>query len=283
MIFSVFTPTFNRAHTLPRLYESLKNQTSKNFEWIIVDDGSSDGTEQLIEKYNDEGLITIKYYRQPNQGKHIAINQGMKLAAGDFFLVVDSDDYLLVNCIETCSYLSLKIADKPEISGFTFIRFTDNVKYDISKYGKIEKTVKGDIHYDWEFYGELIFCYKMNVAINFPFPQFPEEKFCPESLVHRRIARNFKILFTDHVLMGGAYLEDGLSAKYAMIMEKSPRAAMLSYKEKIWDAVSPEEKKKFAAFYWNIALKAKHISWTEKLRGIPIVLSFNFWKDRLLK
>ena len=77
MIFTVFTPTFNRAYTLPRVYESLKSQTFKNFEWLIVDDGSSDGTADLVKMWQNEGALTIRYFYQINRGKHIAINRGV--------------------------------------------------------------------------------------------------------------------------------------------------------------------------------------------------------------
>ena len=101
-LITIFTPTYNRAYTLPKLYESLKIQTNQNFDWVIVDDGSTDDTEVLIKSFIDEGIIKITYIKQKNQGKHIAINTGVTLAKGDFFIVIDSDDYLLENCIETC-------------------------------------------------------------------------------------------------------------------------------------------------------------------------------------
>ncbi|MCI7310350.1 MAG: glycosyltransferase family 2 protein [Prevotella sp.] len=90
---TVFTPTYSRAYSLPRLYESLKAQTFVDFEWLIVDDGSTDGTKQLIEKWSDEDSF-IRYYRQERGGKHRAINLGVQQAKGDLFFIVDSDEYL---------------------------------------------------------------------------------------------------------------------------------------------------------------------------------------------
>lgn len=99
VIISVFTPTFNREKTLLRLYESLRNQTFKEFEWIIVNDGSTDQTDELVKKWRDENYVRIIYIKQENNGKHIAMNRAVKSAKGQFFTTVDSDDYLLPDAL----------------------------------------------------------------------------------------------------------------------------------------------------------------------------------------
>ena len=91
---TIFTPTYNRAYILPILFESLKIQTVKEFEWIIVDDGSTDNTESLIYKFKEECNFSIRYFKKENQGKHIAINFGVEKAKGNLFFIVDSDDYI---------------------------------------------------------------------------------------------------------------------------------------------------------------------------------------------
>lgn len=98
-IFTVFTPTFNRAHTLHRVYDSLKSQTFTDFEWVVVDDGSTDGTYQLIKDWQQSSEFPIVYLQQPNYGKHIAFNRGVKKAKGSLFLPIDSDDAFLPNSL----------------------------------------------------------------------------------------------------------------------------------------------------------------------------------------
>ena len=98
---SVFTATYNRASSLPVVYESLCQQTYRNFEWIIVDDGSSDGTEQLVSQWKNEAVISIRYFYQDNNGKHIAMNKGLIEAKGIFFANLDSDDYIVPSALET--------------------------------------------------------------------------------------------------------------------------------------------------------------------------------------
>ena len=95
MIITVFTPTYNRAYIIKNLFNSLKNQTFQNFEWIIVDDGSTDNTEEVVKEWLNESLFfKIKYHKQKNGGKHTAINKGLELASGDVFFIIDSDDYI---------------------------------------------------------------------------------------------------------------------------------------------------------------------------------------------
>lgn len=85
---------------LNRLYESLCQQTDKNFEWLVVDDGSTDYTEELIGTFRKEGIIEVRYIKQTNGGKHRAVNRGVREAKGNLFFIVDSDDYLCKDAIE---------------------------------------------------------------------------------------------------------------------------------------------------------------------------------------
>lgn len=98
--FTVFTATFNRAHTLPRLYQSLLEQTFQDFEWLIVDDGSSDGTADLVERWAAEAPFPIRYRWQPNAGKHVAHNNGVNSASGELFVSIDSDDEITSRGLE---------------------------------------------------------------------------------------------------------------------------------------------------------------------------------------
>ena len=101
MLLTIFTPTYNRAYSLERLYKSLVTQSLKDFEWLVVDDGSTDNTEELINKFVSDNKVKICYFKQENGGKHRAINRGAAMAQGDYFLIVDSDDYLTSDAVES--------------------------------------------------------------------------------------------------------------------------------------------------------------------------------------
>ena len=117
MLVTIFTPTYNRAYRLTALYESLCSQTCKDFEWLIVDDGSSDNTEELVNGWINENKIDIRYIKQQNGGKHRAINNGVKNARGILFFIVDSDDILPDNSIDRVAVHYKMIEGKSEFGG----------------------------------------------------------------------------------------------------------------------------------------------------------------------
>jgi glycosyltransferase involved in cell wall biosynthesis len=119
--FTVFTPSYNRAHTLDRVYESLKAQTYRDFEWLIVDDGSTDNTRQLVEQWQQENIFPIRYIYQENGHKHIAFKRGVQEADGELFLTLDSDDSCEPQALERFKYHwdNIPLAQKAEFSAVT--------------------------------------------------------------------------------------------------------------------------------------------------------------------
>ena len=113
---TVFTPTFNRAHTLHRVFESLTQQTFRDFEWLVIDDGSTDNTQQLIDSWTQAADFPIRYFFQPNGGKHIAHNTALTLAEGTFLVIADSDDRFIPDALQifTDTWAAISDADKPD-------------------------------------------------------------------------------------------------------------------------------------------------------------------------
>ncbi|MBY0065619.1 glycosyltransferase family 2 protein [Empedobacter falsenii] len=228
---TVFTPTYNRANTLEKLYHSLINQTYQNFEWVIVDDGSQDNTEEIINKWCNENKITINYHKQNNGGKHRAINKGLDLAKGELFFMVDSDDYLTDDSLETINTYNNTYSNE-NIIGFAFRRkYSDGVVIG-NKFPKkafisthIEKTyflnVKGDL-------AEVI---KTDVLRKFKFPNFENEKFCAEGLVWNRLSKEHRILFVDEPIYVCEYQYDGLSFNSIRNRRLSSNYTLLFYSE----------------------------------------------------
>ena len=100
MLFTICTATYNRAHTLNRTFDSLMCQSEKDFEWLVIDDGSTDKTDALVRKWQAIAPFPIRYEYQPNQGKHIAVNLGAAKARGELFIIADSDDEFPSNALE---------------------------------------------------------------------------------------------------------------------------------------------------------------------------------------
>lgn len=180
---TIFTPSYNRAHTLPRLYESLKNQSNKCFEWLIVDDGSSDGTELLVQNFINEQVLSIRYIKQSNAGKQAAWNNAVLNARGWLFCGVDSDDALAKpHNIEDIFSKYASLLDNEKIIGLRFLAYS-NVKKTFDG-----KMISEDIvmqSYFEEFadagnFGERIDVLKTAVLKKYLYPVSPNIKFIPE-------------------------------------------------------------------------------------------------------
>jgi hypothetical protein len=118
-LFTVFTPTYDRAKTLHRAYDSLCLQTCRDFEWLIVDDGSTDETRRLVEQWQLEAAFPIRYFYQENQGKHVAYNLAALKAQGEFLVCLDSDDSCVATALERLSacWNSIPVQDRSRYSG----------------------------------------------------------------------------------------------------------------------------------------------------------------------
>ncbi|MBR1884235.1 MAG: glycosyltransferase family 2 protein [Clostridia bacterium] len=212
-LITVFTPTYNREKLLERLYKSLLRQTSKNFEWLIVDDDSKDGTEAIVKKWQKENNIEIRYFKQNHGGKHRALNKAFDLAKGRYFFTVDSDDYLVDNSI----LLIEKWAE--EIDELDSIAAVSGLKVHID--GQVcggETLVSGYIDasdFEREKYGLLgdkAEVYKTDVIKKYKFPEFDNEYFITEDYCYMRIAADgYKIRWYNEPIYVCEYLEEGLS------------------------------------------------------------------------
>jgi glycosyltransferase involved in cell wall biosynthesis len=197
--FTVFTPTFNRAHTLTRVYCSLKRQTFKDFEWLIIDDGSSDHTYELVMSWKNEASFEIRYYQQENSGKHIAINRALKLAKGEYFLIADSDDSFLSCTLERFYFHwnSLHGKERDDFFSIACHCIDSNGKL-IGRRFPFDPTDSNseEILYRYKVSGEKWGVQRTEVLIKYPFPEINTICF-PEFYIWRRIAKKYKIRFVN--------------------------------------------------------------------------------------
>lgn len=249
---TVFTPVYNRAYIISNLYNSLCQQSSKDFEWLIVDDGSTDNIEELINSFILENKIKIRFYRQRNGGKHIAINYGVKLAHGSLFFIVDSDDYITPDAIEWIQKTSAPIMDNNDFAGISGTRIKpDGTKIGGGKdFGSIDANAI-DIRLKYGVTGDLAEVYKTAILKQFPFPHFENEKFCPEALVWFRIARKYKLRFCYKGIYVCEYRPDGLTAKITRLRRESPKASMTYYSEHFHDTIPVKWKLKASINFWR--------------------------------
>lgn len=230
---TVFTSTYNRCHTLERLYESLKKQTFADFEWLIVDDGSTDATEALISGFKKEEKLVINYFKQENAGKHIAINKGLDLAKGEFFFIVDSDDFLLHDSLSTiCKYIN-KINDQSIVG---VVGLMENLQGKIigTGFNQINETLVSNLierRNKYNIQGDLAKVIQTDFFRRFKFPVIENERFVAESLVWNRMAEKHSFLYFNEVIYIADYQDDGLSSQSIANRRKNPKYSTLLYKE----------------------------------------------------
>lgn len=203
MQFTVFTPTFNRSHTLYRVYESLCKQTFTDFEWLIVDDGSTDGTAELVFDWQRQERLPIRYKKQTNQGKHIAVNLGAKLALGDLFLIADSDDSFPANALQTfaCAWDKIPALDRGQFTGVTGLCVDPTGKIIGDKYPTdIFDSTPADCFYRHGIKGEKWGFHRTDVIRKYPFPPLKEVKYFSEGIIWNLIGRSFKTRYINQVV-----------------------------------------------------------------------------------
>lgn len=201
--FTVFTPTYNRSHTLHRVYESLKVQTYLDFEWLIVDDGSTDHTSNLVARWQKESNFPIRYFYQQNQGKHIAFNLGVKKAQGKFFLNIDSDDAFEANALERLKYHWDQIPEeeKEQFSGVSCLCKTPEGKIIGSQFPFNPTDSNSlEIRHRYKIKGDKWGFYRTAILKKFPFPPVANASFIPENLIWSAIAREYKTRFVNEAL-----------------------------------------------------------------------------------
>lgn len=194
--FTVFTPTFNRAHTLHRVFESLQKQTFRDFEWLVVDDGSTDGTQVLIEQWKTVADFSIIYLQQPNYGKHIAFNRAVKHANGTYFLPMDSDDACLPDALEQMQHWwsLIPTQEREEFTGIVTLCQGENGEICGDKFSASPLDTNAlDLRYIYKKRGESWGFHRTEVLKQFPFPEDLSVRFVPENIVWDAIASRYRI------------------------------------------------------------------------------------------
>ena len=255
MVITVFTPTYNRASLLPVLYKSLCEQDFKDFEWLIVDDGSEDNTKEVVRSFIDDNKITISYYKKENGGKHRAVNYGVQRANGELFFIVDSDDKLPLNSLSLVNEQYQYIKDNDNFAGLCGLKayfngdlLPGNTDFDILECRgmdycyKLPNNANGDI-------AEIVA--KTSVMKLYPFPEFEGEKFCAESAIWNPICDKYMFRYFSKVIYLCEFLEDGLSANSLRSRMKNPLSAMQIYKDLCLFEVPLSVKIKAAINYWR--------------------------------
>ena len=232
MKFTIFTPTFNRKELLEKLYKSLQKQTYKDFEWLIIDDGSDDGTKEKVEEFLSEKKLDIKYYFKENGGKQRAYNFATDKANGEIFICLDSDDEYVENGLETILKYWKKYEKNNNIAGMGYLSTYPNREVIGSSFPEKEMiSTQFDIYNKYGVKGDKGLMFRTEIIKKYKFPVFDDEKFITEAVVYNRICEKYKMVYVNEKIEIKEYQEDGLTAKYNNLLLRNPKGQALYHNE----------------------------------------------------
>lgn len=249
MQLTIFTPTYNREKYLEILYNSLLEQTNKSFQWIVVDDGSNDKTKDVIERFQSENKIMIKYYKQPNSGKHIAHNKGVELCNTELFFCVDSDDYLPSDSVETILNIWNNRDYNSTYVGIVALRGYSNGKVMANEMPKgVKVSTLSDLYNVHGKKGETALIFKTKYLKENLFPKFDNEKFLSEEVVYDKLDKIAPLIVLNKIIYNMEYLDTGLTKNYIKMWKSSPKGVIYLLRSRYEQVKGIKGWKKFYRF-----------------------------------
>lgn len=223
----VLTPTYNRRDLIERLYRSLCEQTQDRFQWLVIDDGSTDETEAYIQKLTGH-KFELNYYKKENGGKHTAINFAFPYIQGDVVVIVDSDDYLSADAIGTIESDWEKYKNNSEIGCLSYHRWRADQGGFCSKKDDQDVVISDHIAYRVNLNrgGDRCEVIRTDCLKQFPFPTFENEKFMAESWLWNRISEKYRTVYINKAIYVCDYQPGGLTAQGRRLRMNSPRGMM---------------------------------------------------------
>ena len=223
MKISVLTPTYNRANFLQKLYQSLIENSKYNveIEWLIMDDGSSDNTRKIVEKFKEEDKIEIKYYFQENQGKMVAINKLVGQATGDLIVDCDSDDYLTENAFEIIKEEYEKNKEKNGVYALCFLKYDTNGK-NIGNEFKNKKTTMFDLYFKEGEDGEKAIVFYSSIRKQYKHELENNEKFVTEARMYHKMDERYNTICINKPIMICEYQDGGYTKNINKQFKENP-------------------------------------------------------------
>ncbi len=281
MILTVFTPTYNRRELLRRAYESLKSQTCSDFCWLIVDDGSTDETGELVGEWIREGIIPIEYHYVENGGKMRAHNRGVEYCKTEWFLCLDSDDRLAPDAVGNI----LNFIEENKLSEIEEGKPGDKTAGIIAHKGKSEKELLNGIEFPLEyleqnknrttlyglylkgFKGETTLVFRTKVLRKYPFPEIDGEKYVPEDYIYDKIDAGYEYIVMPVILTVCEIVSEGYTDSVRSLKENNREAWYLYYEQRARITPMSVLKLKYLGFYRLYAKMAGHQ--LKEAAGIP--------------
>lgn len=248
---TIFTPAYNRAHTIGRTYESLLRQTCKDFEWLVIDDGSTDITGELVKSWIKDNKIPIRYIRQENQGMHGAHNTAYRNISTELNTCIDSDDFMPDDAVEKIvgfwkrygsdRYAGIVGLDRTEDGRIIGTQFPESLK---------ATTLQG--YYAHGGSGDKKLVYRTEVINRYPeYPLFEGERYVGLAYKYMLIDKDYRLLTLNEPLVTVEYQPDGSS--YNMYRQYWNNPKGFSFFRKTEMVCAPTLKRRFISCVHYVA------------------------------
>jgi glycosyltransferase involved in cell wall biosynthesis len=230
---SVLTTAYQRGETLPRLYQSLAGQTLREFEWVVVDDGSTDGTGDLVRGFRDRAGFPIDYSRQRNQGRHVALNRAVERARGELCAVIDSDDWYMPEALERmlARWEEIPLERRDEFADVEGLRVDPGGELVCDRYpSDVFDTNAFELLALHGVLGDKIGMHRRDVLLRFPFPEDLGWYVTPD-LVWNRIAAHYSTRCVNEIWAYTDYRPGGLSDRKNELRLRFLRSQLAYWRE----------------------------------------------------
>ena len=274
-LLTIFTPAYNRAHTISRTYKSLCRQTCKDFEWLIIDDGSSDNTRELVEGWIAEDIIPIRYIYQKNQGMHGAHNTAYKNINTELNTCIDSDDWMPDDAVEKIVSFWKKYGSK-DVAGFMGLDATEDGRI-------IGKKFSDSVHHvhEMDYYernggnGDKKFVYRTDIILKYPpYPVFEGEHYVGLDVLYDMIDKDYELMVTNDILCIVEYQTDGSTNNMWRQYWNNPKGFSFYRKMKMKLTNSFRRKLKENIHYVSHSIRSCNINFIEE-SPMPIFTLFS--------
>lgn len=257
---TVFTPLYNRINTLKRTYESLKRQTSKDFVWLIIDDGSTDDPYEIIKEWiKINNGFEIKYVYKENGGMHTAHNTAYENIDTELNVCVDSDDYMPDNAVELIVNCWNENKNKG-YAGIIALDFADSTKKVIGKElptYKESTTLMG--YYNNGGFGDKKLIYRTDIIKAIPpYPVFDNEKYVALAYKYHLIDEKYELKILNECVCIVDYQMDGSSTNMYRQYVRNPKGFAFWRKEQMKHSINIKQKFKACIHYVSSSLIAKN-------------------------
>lgn len=213
--FTICIPAYNRANTILRTLDSIDNQEFSDYEVIVVDDGSSDLTAEVVSAFikNCKFPDKIQYLKKTNGGKHTALNLGIEKAKGTFFMILDSDDWLAENALNILHSYCERIICDDNFSGVMGRCMDSQAGLMLGKTFDTTSFISSyfEFHFVMKDTADSCECNKTSILKKYRFPEDKNTKFVPEAWMFDQIGVHYKLLLCNDILEYKEYQENGIS------------------------------------------------------------------------